>query len=233
MYARILTKDGRDYFSTVFALIGTGWETAAITFDSQKQQFDYTAMYDVEPSLVRKVFIVDTDETNWQTYDKMQAKGLPWLMEHADLPTSIQKGLPIGEPFLQMAHAQNLAHSQNEWTFVETEADAENLLTAAWGFHDAFVEKVVFGGASAPTSVEVTFGGCWNCKMTLVFEGNVGMQYFAEEEFDPFFWEASVFLEDGFVYWTDRMTSKASEIGKDDVYFYGRALRWKFEPEKR
>ena len=76
MYARILTKDGRDYFGTVFALIGTGWETAAITFDSQKQQFDYTAMYDVRPSLVRKVFIVDTDETNWQTYNGMQAKGL-------------------------------------------------------------------------------------------------------------------------------------------------------------
>ncbi len=233
MYARILTKDGRDYYSAVFALIGTSWETTAVTFDSERKQFDCTAMYDVGPSLVRKVFIVDTDETGWQTYGEKQAKGLPWLMENADLLASIQNGLPIDEPFLQTAHAQNRMHTQNEWTFVETESDAENLLTAAWGFHDAFVEKISFVGPSAPTSVEVTFGGCWNCKMTLVFEGNVGMQYFVEEEYDPFFFEASVFLEDGFVYWTDRETNKASELGKDDICFYGRALRWKFEPEER
>ena len=60
MIAKIVTKD-REYYSYVFAKFNPGFNETVIVFDNECEKFELINVYDIKPSLKRKIFIIDTD----------------------------------------------------------------------------------------------------------------------------------------------------------------------------
>ena len=71
MIAKVITRDKREYFSYVFAMLNRGFDTAIITYDNNLNKFEYINMYKKSPSLIRKVFIIDTDEEGLVKRDEL------------------------------------------------------------------------------------------------------------------------------------------------------------------
>ena len=66
MIAKIVEKDRREYYSTVFALCGNDWNTVAVVFDEEQNKFSFIKMYNFTRDITRSVFIVDCDESDFE-----------------------------------------------------------------------------------------------------------------------------------------------------------------------
>ena len=242
MLAKVITEDNRGYYSTVFGSFGDGWYRFLITYDDAKDCFDAVYMYRTEPHITRKVFILDCDESEWKTSDAVylegglsdkDAKGYPWLLDNPELVSKIFHGEAVDASYKAIAKEMNAALRIGEWKYVETEADAENLMSAAWGFHDGIIQGISYKTDTYDTSrAEVVFGGCWNCTVTLVFEGDIVAHYARLERSDIYIFDATLLFENGYVYWVNCDAKAVDEISENCIYFRGRSLKWKIETEE-
>lgn len=241
MIVKVITEDDREYYSVVFAMFYKGWDSVAITYDDKNACFHNTNLYQKKPSLKRKAFILECDESKWKSYEMIKlginntiknVKGYAWLLENTDLLKRIINNKSVDEQYLTLAAEYNARLDLSEWKYVKNKADAENLMSAAFGFHDAVIYNISFAYENyLPSKLEIRFGECWESSVTLIFEGDIVSHYVHEERVMPDIYDASVFFEDGYVYWTDCEASSFSEISEESTYFRGRALKWKMETE--
>ena len=57
MLAKIVS-DNREYYSHIFAKFNPGWYERVIVFDNENKKFELLNVYNTNPSLKRKVFII-------------------------------------------------------------------------------------------------------------------------------------------------------------------------------
>ena len=60
MIAKVVTEN-KEYYSYVFARFNPGYYETLIVFDNETERFELVNVYNVKPSLKRKVFIIDTN----------------------------------------------------------------------------------------------------------------------------------------------------------------------------
>jgi hypothetical protein len=163
MIAKIIEKDRREYYSTVFALCGNGWNTVAVVFDEEQDKFSFIKMYHFTRDITRSVFIVDCDESDFEKEQNIKinlfktlknVRGYDWLVNDRKLFLNIINNKEVDECYKDKAKALNAKIEQNEWTFVRNEKDVENLMSVAWGFHDGIIEKITYNNDDC---IEVVF----------------------------------------------------------------------------
>ena len=241
MMAKIVDKDKREYYSTVFAICENGFDTAVIVYDEEKYQFSFVKVYRYTKGLVRGVFIIDCDEKDFVKNRNIKISsfktikhisGYDWLVENNELFINIFKNQQVDECYKKKAAEMNKGIVINEWTLVKNEQDVENLMEAAWGFHDGIIEKIIFNDEY--DNAEVVFSGCWGSKVSLLFQFDIEIHFVKYSIFSGEIMDSNVFFESGFVYWVDDYSIKSeAELtkAKDSNYFKARALSWKQETE--
>lgn len=240
MIAKIIEKDRREYYSTVFALCDNGWDTVAVVFDEKQDKFSFIKMYHFTRDITRSVFIVDCDESDFEKEQNIKinlfktlknVRGYDWLVNDRKLFLNIINNKEVDECYKDKAKALNAKIEQNEWTFVRNEKDVENLMSVAWGFHDGIIEKITYNNKD---NIEVVFSGCWGSKITLIFQANPKAHVSFDDEYCYYVMSSNIFFEDGFVYWVEEnQINSTEELNKYPSvnYFRARALKWKQESE--
>lgn len=239
MIAKIIDKDKREYYSTVFAICENGWDTAVIVYDDEKRRFVFIKMYGYTKNIVRSVFIIDCDENDFVKNKSIKISfcktikhisGYDWLVENNELFIDILKNKQVDACYKEKAENINKKISIKEWMIVKNEDDVKNLMSTAWGFHDGIIDKITFNYES--DTVEIIFSGCWGCKIILRFQCDVAIGF--SNCYSDFIMSSNVFFENGFVYWVDDWEIK-NEAGlvdaKNRSYFKARSLSWKQETE--
>ena len=242
MLAKIVAQDKREYYSPVFAFFGRGWRTAVIAFDREKNEFAYVKMYDGEKGIDRCVFIVDWSEEGFlqdrtvklSFFRRLRSvRGYGWLVENGKLFADIVDGNPVDARYKEKALAlfEDLPHG--EWRLIESPKDAEDLLWMSGYFHDGMIDSASYDrDGDGDGRLDVIVSGCWGARICLHFVGGIKMQFC--EETVNMLTEASLFLEDGFVYWTDDYSVKSvKDITDKTTYFRANLLQWKWETEYR
>lgn len=239
MIAKIVTKDKREFYSTVFAYCDNGWDTAVVVFDDEKDEFLFVRMYRYTKGLTRSVFIVDVDEEMFVKGRTMPGKflkkiknvaGYDWLLDDEKLFCDIISNKSIDERYKNKARALNKEITISEWTLVRNKKDVESLMSAAWGFHDGVIGKIAY---NAEDQVEVLISGCWGAEITLIFQGEPVIHFISGDFYEQLF-SSNVFFEDGFVYWVDEDSiDSVAKLKKNATvsYFRSRALKWKQKTE--
>ena len=236
MLAKIVAQDGREYYSPVFAFFDRGWSTAVIAFDREKNEFAYVKMYNSKQGISRCVFIVDWSEKGFVKDRTVKlsflrrlrwGSGYDWLVENGKLCADIIAGKPVDDCYKEKALALFEDIHNGEWRVIENREDAENLLLMSGCFHDGVIDSFSY---DRDGGLNVIVSGCWGAKISLRFAGDVKMQ-FSEEAFAMLV-DATIFTEDGFVYWADDYSVKsAKDITEKMCYFRARLLQWKWETE--
>lgn len=239
MIAKIVDKDKREYYSAVFAICGNGFDTAVIVYDDEKSRFSFIKMYGFTKDLVRSVFLIDNDKKDFINSKPIRIgfckivrniRGYDWLVENDRLFIDILKNKQVDEGYREKAEKINKGISIKEWNLVKNGHDVENLMTTAWDFHDARIDKIIYKCEN--DSTEILFSGCWGCKIILRFQSNLTVHY-SDYEFAEIM-DSNVFFENGYVFWVDNYKIKSEEelnVSKYATYFKGRFLFWKTETE--
>lgn len=238
MIAKIVEKDKREYYSTVFAICDNGWDISVIVFDNEKNKFSFVKMYKhTIKGVTRSVFILDLNEQDFvqgrvikiNSFKKIKnIKGYDWLMDNPTLFLNIVNDKAVSEEYCQKAIQLNENIVLTEWTLVKTKQDVENLMSVAWGFHDGIIEKVVFNAEL--DNLEVVFSGCWGSIITLSFQTDPAVKLSFDDQFIQDIMSSNIFFENGFVYWVDDDSVdcvQQIEENKDIQYLRARALSWK------
>lgn len=235
MIAKIVS-DNREYYSYIFARFNPGWYECIIVFDMENQKFELLNIYKTEPYIKRKVFIVDTEQTDM--IEKKEIKisldttytdclGYHWILENPDLIKKIKNGTDVEETYVKMAESLNHSIDTREWKYVKNQKDAEDLLTAAWGFHDAKIADIHYKISEHyedPSSIQVLFTGCWDCDILLEFKTDILLHFNVD---DGYLMESNILFHDGFIYWVDEFIENTDDITEENIYFRARSLAWK------
>lgn len=240
MIAKILTKDNREYYSYVFAKFNPGFYETVIVFDEEKDKFELLNVYEVNPYIIRKVFIIDTDTNDWVSKDSIkvsllfkykECSGYDWMINDIELIKAIIDGNQVEASYKIKAKELNNNIDKSEWRYVKNQKDAEDLLTAAWGFHDAYIKDIKYFDVEdteeGTRKVQVLFGGCWSCEIILEFNRDVLIHFVSEDDADNCVYSSNIIFHDGFVYWVGEDVETFSDIEDYLTYFKARSLKWK------
>ena len=236
MIAKIV-QENDIYYSYVFAEIYNGFYSKALVFHSESGQFRLVEMYRQTPSLVRTVFIIDPDRSDFITIQKLKLKcfhtkhevdGYEWILNDTALLENLINNREIPPEVTARARKLNAGLEISEWNYVKDQKDAEKLLSAAWGFHDAEIDRMEY--TQQPNQLTVHFTGCWAAELDLIFEGNVAMHSQYDDAYTSDIYEASVLFENGYIYWVDAEVEKYQDISPEEhQYFRARSLKWRMK----
>lgn len=243
MLAKIVTKD-REYYSQVFAMFNPGFYQTVVVFDDENSRFELINVYDIKPSLKRMVFIIDTDmeeminkkeiRLSWKTVYK-ECFGYEWILDNVELIKNIINGKVIDEKYILLAKEINKKIEISEWKYVKTKKDANDLLHAALGFHDAELKEISYKlkeNYSDPSVVYVLFTGCWECDILLEFKRDVLVHFNINDLNSYEVLDSNILFNDGYVYWIDEYIEDINNIKDSFNYFRGRSLKWKMINKK-
>ena len=238
MLAKIVS-DNREYYSYVFAKFNPGWFESVIVFDNENSRFELINVYRTTPSLKRKVFIIDTDTTDMVEKKEIKPSiittykdcfGYAWILENSNLIKQIKDGKQVEEQYIKIAEEQNKSIDTSEWKYVKNQKDADNLLSAVWGFHDATIKSISYqmkDNYNDPSSIQVLFTGCWECDVILEFKKDVLIHFNFNDNNMPDIMDSNILFHDGFIYWIDDCIESVDDITEDFIYFRARSLAWK------
>ena len=68
-----------------------------------------------------------------------ECRGYDWMINDIELIKAIIDGNQVEALYKIKAKELNNNIDKSEWRYVKNQKDAEDLLTAAWGFHDAYI----------------------------------------------------------------------------------------------
>lgn len=238
MIAKVVSGN-REYYSHVFAMFNPGWHQCVVVFDSENEKFELLNVYKTMPYLKRKVFIIDTDKTDMIEQKEIKISvttkyencvGYSWILENHDLIKSIKARKTVDEKYIQLAVTLNNSIDTGEWKYVKSQKDAENLLSASWGFHDATLANISYKvkeNYDEPSIVQVLFTGCWECDILLEFKKDVLVHFNVNDNNTFEILDSNIIFHDGFIYWVDDCIENVSDITEEYIYFRARSLAWK------
>ena len=238
MIAKVV-KNGREYYSHIFASFNPGWYECVIVFDNENNKFELLDIYDRRPSLKRRVFVIDTDKTDMVKKKELNISigttykdclGYSWILENRDLIKAIKNGKDVDEYYIKLAEEINRNIDTSEWKYVNNQKDAENLMSAAWGFHDAVIKSIHYKineQYDAPSCVEVLFTGCWECDIILKFKYDILVHFKVDDNIILDILDSSILFHNGFIYWVDDYIQNVERITEQCTYFRARSLAWR------
>ncbi len=231
MYAIIREGDGRFYTSTAFGYYKSSdkkdyknrfWvilnkdKTALIKQPVFKQNTKY---------LIPMILITDADESDWnkisdneESVNFLPTHELPSMIDNNTVPSELTKKC------IELDSAYRYESIRN----VNNLNDIRDLECVSCGFHDAFIAEM----KEYDDSLYVLFDGTWGCKIEVWFEGDVyyNVSSIDPKTMDPYWYDCTIMIEDGFVYLVDEADVSVSEINSEYCWFKARTMKYRVIP---
>lgn len=199
-----------------------------IVWDAEKKHLiKWLAYVPNTKYIIPQILIIDTEQSNWRK-DK-DGVGCVDFLNRDQLDSFLGKDDQPQE-ILDRCRAMDEGYVYEEITEVRTEADIANLYWASGGFHDAFIKKEALMDDG---TLYLRFGGTWGCEIEVWFSGDLEYDSSSRnsDEYDKYWFGATVFLQDGFVYLIDDEDMTVDEIGPGYCFFKARHMKYRIIPD--
>ncbi len=241
MHALVRQGNGEFYVSTVFGyyrdvksedefqryheLIHSPYY---IVWDESKTRL--IKLFAVQPDtkyLIPQLLIIDADQSRW-VMDEDGVGGVAYL-PRALADQYADSGILPKEIFAQCA-AEGSDFHYDPYPEIRSEKDIENLYHATGGFHDARIAKEIL---QPDGTLYLRFDGTWGCEVEVWFWGDLEYDTSSRdpEKYDPYWFGATVILQDGFVYFVDEEDMAVEDITKGYCWFRARHMKYHIIPD--
>ena len=224
MIARIKTAGGTVYDSVVFAIIMDSFSSKIIGFDEEYTTLEYINIYASSTSVEQNIIFMDSSHDGWVVNGNMS--GYDFILGNESLLHLIKQDRYIPESILQRCRHMQSAVCIPEWIEVCDSKSAENLLSAAGGFHDGVITDVKHHGDVCDVTFKV-WGGSVTLRCTSCETSHSCRVGFGEsgEIFD-----AGILFENGRIIWvSERDVKSASDIAEDECFVSADKIFWKID----
>lgn len=236
MVAIIFSPGGTYYTSLVFGVYWPvsdsadtahspdAYEEYFLVLDQEKTRLVRQRRFSSQKSILKPaVLITDTDRTNW----KLDENGRGCVDFLAGLPAD-RVADDISPALLERCIAMDAAYHCEPWREIRTEKDIHDLLCVAGGFHDAYVDRCE---PRQDGSLYVFFKGEWGCSIEILFSGEVSWSIKSRDDDSKWWFDSSVLLQDGFVYFVDEEGMTVDRISDEYCWFKARHMKYHILPE--
>lgn len=245
MLVRIFDKERKTYYkSMVYAAVGTGWFLQYIVLNPQTQSFELVDYLDksfkpakplaeiIQPE--EEAFVPFSEvkykhfcEANGRNFtDVKQLKGYPEVLENAAFLADILENRSV--PFEAYDIPERTPNDTAEWSYILTQADADDFMEKFAGFHDSTIEKISYTETDSSASVNAIFDNSgWFGVVELCFEGVQMLKIVpAAENYTRELIEASLIIENESVFWADARFEKP-DTSYDGSIIEALNLKWR------
>lgn len=241
MYAIIRQGGGKYYLSTVFGY----FHDARVEDDYQRylerihspyfvvwneEKTHLVKVFEMQPNtkyLIPQVLIVDTDTDSWIEDSATGMGCINFLTrEIADRLCDTQEMPP---DIFEQCICLEQSVRYDPCPEVKAEADIINLASVSGGFHDAYIRSLELSDDGA---LHVHFAGTWGCEIDVWFWGDVSYHVQKEDPQldDPFWYDSSVFFENGYIYLVDETNMTSEKIDDNYHWFKARHMKYRVTP---
>lgn len=240
MHALICQGNGKYYVSAVFGyyrdITATDdyerylegiYKPYWIVWDPEKKRLiRWNTMVKDTESINIQILIIDADQSNWNT-DEEGVGCVDFLSR--GLLDSLLDAEEQPEEILAKCRDMDKDYVYDETPEVKNEADIANLMWATRDFHDAYIAglETLEGG-----TLYLRFEGTWGCEVEVWLWGDLEYDVSGRDPkiYDPYWYGATVVLQDGYVYLIDDVDMTVDEIGPDCCYFKARYMEYRIIP---
>lgn len=227
MHALVREGNEKYYISPVSGYIGGKYQHYYVWNKDRSRIFKLPAYKTSGGYLTRKIIIVDSDQSDWKK-DENGVGSVDFLT--LDLLEDMACMNDQSEDILDKCRNMDEGYEYEERPEIRTERNAEDLMWAAGCFHDAFIknEKIQEDG-----KLYVLFDGVWGCKIEMWFWGDLEYDTSSRnpDEYDPYWFDSTILLEDGFIYFGDDEDMTIDKFGKGYCYFKARHMQYHIIPD--
>lgn len=176
--------------------------------------------------IIPQILIVDADISDWITND--EGEGCVNFLTKEQLEIMIYDGIQP-EAVLRKCRDLYADYHYEEINEIRNQQDIDNLMAAAGYFHDA---RIAEEHIEEDGTLHLHFVGTWGCEVDLWFSGDLDYDTTSRdpEETDPYWYDSSIILQDGFVYFVDEENMTVEKIDHSYCYFKARHMRYKITP---
>ena len=240
MHAIIRQGDGKYYISAVYGYYEDYTATDDydryleeihkpywIVWDPEKKRLiRWLTMVPDETYIIPQILIVDSDTTNWVIDEK--SGGCVNFLDRA-LLDSFLDAEEQPEEILKKCRAMDAGYVYDDTPEIKTEKDIKNLEWVSGGFHDAHIAKEEL---QEDGTLYLRFDGIWGCQIEVWFWGDLEYDTSSRDsEFDdPYWFGATVILQDGFVYLVDEENMTVEQITSGYCYIKARHMKYHIIP---
>lgn len=248
MYLRVFDKKNQRYYKSVaYCKVAEDNQYQFIVLDPYDNCFTLVDCYDrsgkVYTPLVEHIQL-DTDDwteykyaqlLKYKQYCKTHGKEEPeveFLWGYRDVCENYaflwdilaKKKVPASAYDVKI---RTLADAE-DWKYVLTQEDAEELMHLFAGFHDATLEKLVYEEARYTSRAVATFeNNCWYGVIEVCFEKIVAINIRpAAENYSPEIYDATLLVKDQAVFWADSYMEE-EDLSYDGTYIKALSMKYR------
>ncbi len=248
MFVRVFDKEKNAFFkSMVYAIIGTGWFEQHIVLNPHTNTFDLVEYLDKNTEPAKPfIEIIQNDTADFvactsnqmQQYDQLfeannyqkpyekQLKGYADIVDNYAFLADILKNKSV------CADAYNIPvrhpDDVSEWSYILTQADADDFMQKFEGFHDSTLDKISYSDNFKTTSANAIFDNSgWFGIAELCFEGVQMLKIIpATENYSNELLCASLIVENECIFWADTIMEKP-DLTYEGTIIKALSLKWR------
>lgn len=242
MYAIVRQGNGKYYTSTVFGYFHDAksqneyeryleqiYSPYYIVWNEDKTHLTKVfAMQQNTKYLIPQILIVDENTENW-IKDKATNTGCVSFLSR-EIADRLCNTHEIPSEIFEKCLLLENTFSYTPISEIKTEKDIESLVLVSGGFHDAHIQtcKLLDDG-----TLYVHFDGTWGCEIDLWFWDDVSycIESINPEFYDPYWYESSIFFENGYVYLVDESNMTAAHISDNCCWFKAKHMKYQIIPD--
>lgn len=232
MHAIICQGNGQYYLSAVFGwyLDRDGYDDYRdywIVWNPQKKRLiRWPTFRQGNQGMTKQILIVEADRSNWKLNEK--GEGCVDFL-NKDLLKSFLDQQFQPQDILERCRFIDAGYVYKSIHELKNQQDINNLDWAIGNFHDAYIEEKKL---QDDEKLYLKFAGIWGCKLEVWFWGDLEYDTSSRNsEFaDPYWFGATIILQDGFVYLIDDEDMTVEEITADYCYFKAHHMKCRIIP---
>lgn len=234
MYAIIKQANGQTYTSMVFGYycpiksrddyeryLESIHNQFYIVLNKAKTQFVKLYVFPSgEKHLNPQILITDGNQDDWTLDEKYH--GCANILLGVNIETIETEPL---EGVLQRCIQLDSEYKYIEYPEITNQNDIDNLMWTAGDFHDARIKKLE---TNEDGVLYLLFDGVWGCEIEMWLEGDVAYSTESRDpEYEyPYWFDSSMVIEDGFIYFYDCDSISPSELSDSDCWFKARKIKY-------
>lgn len=174
-----------------------------------------------------RLLIVDNDTSNWNKDEN--GIGEVNLFNKDELDTYCEKDEIPQEILNRILHLDN-KYKYKEYNEINNKKDIDNLMWATGYFHDARITKqeMIYSN-----TLYLKFDGIWGCEVEMWLSESLNYDTSSRnpEEFDPYWYGATMILKNDYIYFIDEDDMKSVEDLKGYCWFKCKKIKYHIIPE--
>jgi hypothetical protein len=249
MFARVFDKvDKRYYKSIIYGRIDPGWFERDIVYDSTKQAFVLADYIDKgSPKwYLPMIEVISGDVSEWMPREKVNVLELNRQLTDRSIDTGIKQFYGYEDvysdtdfmlrilkdrivPQIECSIQVREPGDAMQWTYIETQQDADEFFQAFAGFHDATLDQMHYFEDYGERRLTMRFDNSgWYGIAELCFEGLISMNLRpAQENFSREISCACLQIKDECVFWADETELNSKDERYDGTFVKALNLKWR------